>query len=238
VLGDDLSLLSRQRDSELPSLLTEPSLPSWDDAPATLLDQFNERWVHASTFLSPTLLVELLRLMGESTHEWYASVNPESVGEPVLLFGEGPAPYWSIAAREYLERWVHHLQIRRALGIEPGPVSEPPFGPRAWDVVALALPTLFALVVPAGDASVVVSLGERAWTYTRGDTGQWDVRSFHSDDSTVTLSVEADDVTTLLSRGLTRERAERSIVATGDRGLAEELRASMAGVMSRYHADP
>ncbi len=148
VLGDDLSLLSRQRDAELPGLLTEPSLPSWADAPPALLDQFNERWVHASTFLSPALVVELLGIMGEQTHDWYASVDPESLGEAVLLFGPGPAPYWAVAAREYLERWVHHLQIRRALGLEPGAIGEPPFGPRAWEMVVLALRQLFRSSCP------------------------------------------------------------------------------------------
>src|SRR3954471_5656190 len=54
------------------------------------------------------------------THAWYASADLETRGEEVLLFGPGPAPYWAIAAREYLERWVHHLQIRRALERGPG----------------------------------------------------------------------------------------------------------------------
>src|SRR3954454_23330074 len=56
VLGDDLSLLARQRDAETPSLLTEFSLPTWDGAPENPLDRFNERWVHAASFLSPALL--------------------------------------------------------------------------------------------------------------------------------------------------------------------------------------
>src|SRR3954453_10441023 len=44
LLGDALSLLARQRDAEVPSLLTESSLPTWDGAPDAILDRFNERW--------------------------------------------------------------------------------------------------------------------------------------------------------------------------------------------------
>src|SRR5581483_10979754 len=91
VLGDDLSLLSRQRDRETPSLATEPFLPTWEGAPATMLDRFDERWVHASAYLSPTLLIELLRLTGEWTHAWYTAVDPDERGQPVLLFGERAA---------------------------------------------------------------------------------------------------------------------------------------------------
>ena len=75
VLGDDLSLLARQRDAEVPSLLTEASLPTWDGAPTALLDRFNERWVDAATFLSPALLVELLRMTGETTRAF----DPEAI---------------------------------------------------------------------------------------------------------------------------------------------------------------
>ena len=49
----------------------------------------------------------------------------------MLLFGERVAPYWAIAAREYLERWVHQLQIRRALGLGNGRLDAPPLRTRA-----------------------------------------------------------------------------------------------------------
>ena len=36
VVGDDLSLLARQRDAAIPSLFLEGSLPAWDGAPETV----------------------------------------------------------------------------------------------------------------------------------------------------------------------------------------------------------
>jgi hypothetical protein len=83
-----------------------------------LLDAFNDQWVTAARFLSPVLLTELLRLTGEWTAGYYESVDPLSPGEPVGLFGAtlgSRSPFWQAIAREYLERWIHHSQIRRAL---------------------------------------------------------------------------------------------------------------------------
>src|ERR1700736_2473236 len=119
ILGDDLSLLSRQRDSAVQGLvLLADELAGADFR--TLLDTFNDRWVAASRFLSPRLLTELLRLSGEWTAEYYEEVDPEAPGEPVGLFGasrDANSPFWHAIAREYLERWIHHSQIRRALGL-------------------------------------------------------------------------------------------------------------------------
>jgi uncharacterized protein (TIGR03083 family) len=118
VLGDDLSLLSRQRDGAVPGVVAlAAELPGVDFA--TLLNAFNDRWVAASSFLSPALLIGLLRLSGEWTVDYYCSVDLGAPGEPVFLFGStgGPSPVWHAVAREYMERWVHHAQIRRAVGL-------------------------------------------------------------------------------------------------------------------------
>ncbi len=119
VLGDDFSLLSRQRDGAVQGLVyLADELPEADFR--TLLDAFNDRWVATSRFMSPLLLIELLRLTGEWTASYYESVDPDSPGESVGLFGasqDSSSPFWQAIAREYLERWIHHSQIRRALGL-------------------------------------------------------------------------------------------------------------------------
>jgi uncharacterized protein (TIGR03083 family) len=118
ILGDDLSLLSRQRDgSENGLLLLCSELPAADFR--TLLDTFNDRWVVTARFFSPELLTELLQLCGEWTAAYYESVDPEAPGETVGFFGARrgePSPFWQAIGREYVERWVHHSQIRRAFG--------------------------------------------------------------------------------------------------------------------------
>jgi uncharacterized protein (TIGR03083 family) len=126
VLGDDLSLLSRQRDGAENGLIAlAADLPGADFR--TLLDTFNDRWVAAARFLSTDLVLELLRLSGEWTAAYYEQVDPVSPGEPVGFFGAsgGRSPFWQAIAREYVERFVHHSQIRRALGLRS--LADPPF---------------------------------------------------------------------------------------------------------------
>lgn len=126
ILGDDLSLLSRQRDGAVQGLvLVAEKMPGADFR--ALLDTFNDQWVEASRFLSPPMLIELLRLSGEWTADYYTDVDPNSPGEPVPMFGGpvgGTSPFWQAIAREYLERWAHQSQIRRALG-QPSLAASP-----------------------------------------------------------------------------------------------------------------
>lgn len=137
VLGDDLSLLSRQRDGAENGLMqVAADLPGADFR--TLLDTFNDRWVTAASFLSAELLIELLRLTGEWTACYYEAVDPEAPGEPVGFFGATgqSSPFWHAIAREYVERWVHHSQIRRALGLNS--LASEPFLRVGIEVVAAA----------------------------------------------------------------------------------------------------
>ncbi|MEM8619615.1 MAG: maleylpyruvate isomerase N-terminal domain-containing protein [Actinomycetota bacterium] len=117
ILGDDLSLLSRQRDGAPAGLITlAVDMPGTDFR--TLLDTFNDGWVAAARFCSPQLLIDLLDASGRWSNDFYGTVDPAAPSEPIPMFGafDRPAPYWQAIAREYLERWVHHSQIRRAIG--------------------------------------------------------------------------------------------------------------------------
>jgi uncharacterized protein (TIGR03083 family) len=118
VLGDDLSLLSRQRDAAPNGLLLlAEELPGTDFR--TLLDTFNDRWVATARFLSPGMVIDLLRDSGEHTAAFYETVDLAAPCEPVFFFGSNGevSPYWQAIARELVERWVHQSQIRRAIGL-------------------------------------------------------------------------------------------------------------------------
>lgn len=138
ILGDDLSLLSRQRDGATQGLiLVAEKMPGVDFR--TLLDTFNDQWVEASRFMSVPLLVEMLRLSGEWSLSYYSDVDPMLPGEPVPLFlpapGE-PSPFWQAIVREYLERWAHHSQMRRAVGQQS--LADAPFVEAGVRIVAAA----------------------------------------------------------------------------------------------------
>ncbi len=158
ILGDDLSLLSRQRDGAVQGLiLVAEKMPGAEFR--DLLDGFNDEWVEAVRFFSPSLLIELLDLVGEWTHSYYRDVDPKSPGEPVPLFGVDfgdSSPFWHAIAREYLERWAHHSQIRRALGM--GSLAASPFLDIGRDIVATVAGA------PTGDAQAAGDDPDQPWS--------------------------------------------------------------------------
>ena len=156
VLGDDLSLLSRQRDRSANGVLLfaheHPGLTFME-----LLDGFNEQWVIGARFFSTAIVVDLLERTGEQTAGYYGALDLDALGEPVGFFASGgaPSPWWQVIAREYVERWIHHEQIRRALGL--GGVDD-----------ELAEPAMEVILTAFGrwhDDLASFSVGERTWTY-------------------------------------------------------------------------
>jgi uncharacterized protein (TIGR03083 family) len=220
IVGDDLSLLSRQRDAEPPGLLTyAESHPGLDFR--QLLDGFNEQWVTASRFFSTELVVLLLELTDGWTADFYEAVDLRSLGEPVGFFGlSTPASYWQIAGREYVERWAHHHQIRRAVGA-------PELGPEHLAVTAGIFARAIALRL--GDLGVAVGTGVglevpgvAGWTLRRGD--RWSLTEGIDADVTATVSFATDTATRLFSRapGLGADVAStRGEPDLGRRALAE-----------------
>lgn len=232
ILGDDLSLLARQRDAMAPGVLLYA-----EDHPGVtfrgLLDGFNEQWVHAAQFLSPALIIELLRVTGVWTAAFYDAVDPEAPGEPVGLFAAAEeSPYWQVSAREYVERWAHHHQVRRATGRRD---LGPEFLAPALDTVAFALAahlpgldarpgTTVALVVPdVGSWVLGRSADGLAWTVCHADPEQADA----------TVRVDAGLATPLFSRALDRTAATGALTVGGDATLAEGVRAAVAAMTAR-----
>jgi uncharacterized protein (TIGR03083 family) len=117
ILGDDLSLLSRQRDAATDGLtLFARERPG--QTFRQLLDGFNEQWVTAAEFFGAGVLVDMLRDVGDLSAGFYEDVGLETMArEPVQFFADlQPSPYWKVIAREYAERVIHQSQMRRAVG--------------------------------------------------------------------------------------------------------------------------
>jgi uncharacterized protein (TIGR03083 family) len=218
VLGDDLSLLTRQRDASVDSL----TIFAADHAGLSfrsLLDGFNEQWVTASNFLSTELVIEMLRLVGDWSEAFYRDVGLETISrEPVGLFAETePSPYWQVIAREYVERFVHQSQIRRAVGA-------PELGNDllAWAaaVVVHVLAAWMRDYAPASGATIAIDLGVLAgvWTWERA-TDHW-LAYEGGGAAAARIAVPPDATVALLSRGMSQGDALRILSVSGDEALA------------------
>jgi uncharacterized protein (TIGR03083 family) len=229
VLGDDLSLLSRQRDGATPGVVD--ILHAGDDFRGAL-DRFNDRWVEAAHFFSPSVLIELLELAGHWTVDWYRAVDLQSLGEPVWFFGAtGPSPYWQIAAREYAERWVHQHQIRRAVG-RSNLDDTALLHPAVAVVVRSIAAHLRDLGTPPGDSIVLTVGGFASWTLTRDNSG-WQLFDGASERALAELELEHSRATDAVSRGLTSSAVEAAFSLEGDLDLARRAARGIAALAGR-----
>ena len=219
ILGDDLSLLTRQRDESTNSLILYAA-----DHPGltfrALLDGFNEEWVTAARFLSRELLIELLHLAGEWSESFYRDVGLETrSGEPVGFFAETePSPYWQVIAREYVERVTHQSQIRRALGAreltgEPAVV--------AARVVVYALAAWMRDYAPAVGTSIGVDLGDLGtWAWERAVDGWSVLEGGEPRGATATIAVRPTSAMAALTRGISPPDIDAILTISGDASLA------------------
>jgi uncharacterized protein (TIGR03083 family) len=228
ILGDDFSLLSRQRDAALPGVFRD--MAEGIDF-RTALDRFNDRWVDTAQFFSPSLLIELLEAAGHWTAHWYDAVDPAELGEPVGFFGAtGPSPYWQISSREYVERFTHHHQILRALGRD-GLDDDVVVSPAASVVVRAFAAHLDDLGASDG-ASIVVSVAHAAWTLVRaGD--QWELFDGAAVAPTVTATIDRQRAATLLSRGVPYAGVTACLATTGDGDVAARLVKGISALAGR-----
>jgi uncharacterized protein (TIGR03083 family) len=218
ILGDDLSLLSRQRDASLDAL----TLFAEDHAGFTfrqLLDGFNELWVSAARFLSTPLVLDLLDLVGEQSAAFYETVGLDTVArEPVQFFATlEPSPYWQVIAREYVERFVHQSQIRRALG-RPDLTGD--LVAAAARVHAHLLAAWMRDYAPPPGTSIGLVLGDAGeWTLRREDTA-WEVAEGGAAGADAVIAVAPDATARFVGRGIDDDALGGVVTFSGDTGLA------------------
>ena len=196
------------------------------------LDRFNEQWVSAASFLSPLVLIELLRLSGEWTQLFYGTVDDDRLGEAVHWIGPDPQPYWMLAAREYWERWIHQQQIRRALG-RLG-LHDAGFVLPAISVAMRGFPQgLAAFPAPAG-TTVSVALTDADASWTVGCDGEhWTLYDGRPDDASVTIPLTTETASLLFSRALTNAELTERVKPEGDPDLGAVIVAGMAAFFAR-----
>jgi len=219
LLGGDIGNLSRRRDS-----FTPPGKPisGWEELVA-YINQLNESWVVAARRMSPRVLCDLLAFTGPRMEEYFASLDPFALGEPVSWAGPQPAPRWLDIVREYTERWHHQQQIRDATK-RPGLYEQGLFAP-VLDAFVRALPYTFRGVDAAEGASVQVTIsgaGGGDWVLRR-DANAWELLVGRASNAAAEVAVHGTDAWKIFTRGLRGEEAMRRATITGDAALGAKV---------------
>ena len=225
LLGDDASILARQRDGFTPP--GAPPGPTWEELVAWL-NARNARWVEETRRISPPLLCDLLRLTGTQASAHFAGRDLYALGAPVSWAGPGPAPVWMDVAREYTERWHHQQHIRDAVG-QPG-LMEPRYFAPVLDAFVRALPHAYR-AVPA-DPGTLVQLtiaGAAGGTWVlRNDPGGWQLYRDADRPAHAGVVIPQDVAWRLFTKGLSPAEAEQEATLTGDPALGRQALAMVS----------
>lgn len=217
LLGDDIGILSRQRDH----FRSGVSARNWPELVARL-NEANELWVRAAQRLSPRLLSEFLAFTGAQVIAHFESLDPYAIGDVVSWAGSGPAPVWLDLAREYTERWHHQQHIRDAVG-KPG-LKEPRFFAPVLETFVRALPVTYQDTTAEDGAVVVVTITGRSggrWALRR-EHQAWNLYVTASTRSTAELVIDEETAWRLFTNGIRREQALSRAELMGDKALASK----------------
>jgi uncharacterized protein (TIGR03083 family) len=183
------------------------------------IERSNEDWVRTTRRIPPSVLVEFLALSGNKVDAAFAQIDMAAEGVAVAWTGTGPSPYWLDIAREYTERWVHHQQIRQALG-------RPALLGRRWlhPVLATfmrALPLAYeSIPAPAGTRVAFVIDGPAGgrWLLRRGEE-RWSLLADDGRSAASEVRIGQDIVWRLWTRLAAVDEARASIAIAGDPDL-------------------
>ena len=193
--------------------------PGEDLAP--WLHRMNQEFVDVAARWSPRVLIDLLGHLGPQLDDLWAALDLTALGEAVSWAAPGrPAPVWLDVAREYSEYWVHQQQIRDAVG-QPGASSGALAGP-VTDTLLRAVPYALRSAPARPGACVQIEISGPAggsWAVTRAEAG-WSIRPGRGDGPDATITLPADTLWRVATRGITVSAAAERTRIDGARELA------------------
>lgn len=222
LLADDVGRLSRGRDGhsdpDFAADLDVSTLPGLIAA----IDRQNARWVEAMRRVSPRVLIDLLRLTGEQTASYFATLDLAVLGGPVDWIGPEPAPVWLDLAREYTERWVHQQQIRDAAE-RPG-LLEPAWLAPVLATFVLGLPRALGKAGDVGETVQLTVTGAAGGTWAaRREAACWVMAPGPTDAPTAAVTLDQDTAWRLFTRGITPNQARQRAELQGDPALTARV---------------
>src|SRR5213594_3493020 len=190
----------------------------------TLVDRLNQQGVTVYRRLSPSLLIDLMRVACEQSARFHEALDPFAPARfAVSLAGEETSLNWFDTARELTERWHHQQQIRLATN-RPGIMTPDLYHP-VLDCLVRALPYAYRDVdAPAGTSLQLEISGECGgrWVLSRGST-KWSLVKAAVGEFTSRVTIPQELAWRVFISGIDSSSGCRVIRVEGNRDLAEKV---------------
>lgn len=188
------------------------------------LNRLNADWVKATKRLSPTVLINLLKVTGKEYCDFLATLNlDEKAGFSVAWAGENESKNWFHIAREYTEKWHHQQQIRLAVGDEQQLLENKWYLPYL-DTSVRAIPHHYREV--KGENKDVVQFTfvgktEKSW-FLYYDNG-WELLTSANEAPKCEVKIRNEYAWKIFTKGITRAEAIEASEIIGDKRLGERI---------------
>lgn len=234
LLDGNLRTLSMQRDGYFGE--TPPYIQGYEGLVAWL-NQLNADWVKAGKRLSPAVLTLLHRATGESTCDFYESLDPmQEAIFAVAWAGEDKSLNWMHLAREYTEKWHHQQQIREAVNrpdVMNGIMTKELFYP-VMDTFFRALPHTFRdMDLPVETKVLATVTGEigGSWLLERQPKGWELTANGTAQQPDATVEIQPEVAWKLFSKNIRPHEIKEGLKITGNQQLASQV-LNMVAVMA------
>jgi len=191
---------------------------------AALVNRLNGEGVAVYRRLSPSVLIEMMKVACEQSARFHESLDPFAPAVfAVSWAGEEQSLNWFDTARELTERWHHQQQIRLATN-RPGILTPELYYP-VLDCFLRGLPHLYREVdAPAGAVVVLEVSGECGgqWFLCR-DTKGWNLLKQSAGEFAARVTMPQELAWRVFTKGIDRASARQQIRVDGNRELGERV---------------
>ena len=183
----------------------------------TLVNRLNEEGVTVYRRLSPSVLIDIMKMACEQSARFHESLEPFAPAAfAVSWAGEAGSLNWFDTARELTERWHHQQQIRVATN-RPGIMTPDLYHP-VLDCFLRGLPHLYQdTEAPAGTVLQVEIAGECGgqWFLSRQDGG-WALVKESAAELAARVTIPQEIAWRIFTKGIDRNLARAQIDIQGD----------------------
>jgi len=189
-----------------------------------LVNRLNQEGVTVYRRLSPSVLIDLMKMACEQSALFHESLDPFArAAFAVSWAGEENSLNWFDTARELTERWHHQQQIRLATN-RPG-IMVPSLYHPVLDCFLRGLPYLYRdVVAPAGTVILVEVSGECGgrWLLSR-DEAKWVFVKTFDGSLASRVTIPPTLAWRVFTKGIDRDSARAQVAITGNRDLGEHV---------------